>query len=234
MTNSGPASTVTTTPFVCVLSGGQDSTTCLAWALDTYGKHPNSACIFFDYGQRHSVEEEAAHVVAAYFGLPLTKLPVSSIKALGDSSLTDYSRDVTKTDERDGLPTSFTPGRNVVFLSLAAAFAYKLRHETIHLVTGVCQTDYSGYPDCRAYFIRAHEASLALGMNKQVHIHTPLMHLTKAETVKLMEKLGHLDAYKYTHTCYLGQQPPCGTCPACNLRAKGFTEAGISDPLVVA
>ena len=122
------------------------------------------------------------------------------------------------------------PGRNLIFLTLAAAYAYQ--RGITELVAGVCQTDYSGYPDCRADTMAALQQSLRTGMAAPFTIHTPLMHLSKAETVHLINKLGRLDLLAWTHTCYNGAIPPCGICPACELRAKGFREAGMADPLV--
>ena len=133
-------------------------------------------------------------------------------------------------DEETGLPNTFVPGRNLVFLTFAAALAYQ--QGCGHLVTGVAQTDYSGYPDCREDTLTALQQSLRLGMEFDVTLHTPLMHLSKAQTVELAREVGALEAMAYTHTCYNGVQPPCGVCPACELRAKGFAEAGIADPLV--
>jgi 7-cyano-7-deazaguanine synthase len=136
--------------------------------------------------------------------------------------------DASKQDTQ--LPNTFVPGRNLVFLSFAAAYAYPRNIE--HLVTGVAQTDYSGYPDCRENTLRSLEQTLRLGMQCAITIHTPLMNLSKADTVTMANKLGAMDAMAYTHTCYNGQQPPCGHCPACQLRAKGFSEAQCADPLV--
>lgn len=221
------------TPFICVLSGGQDSTTSLAWALKEFGHHSQTAGIFFDYGQRHlAAEQEAARRVAEYFNIPLKTLTVSSLKELGDSALTDHSKPITHSEERDGLPSTFTPGRNMIFFTLAVAFGYKLGHEDIKLVSGVCQTDYSGYPDCRRNFVDDFESAAYEATDKSVRVYTPLMELTKKETVELMAELGHLDAYALSHTCYNGDRPPCGTCPACILRAKGFAEAGVPDPVM--
>ena len=129
-----------------------------------------------------------------------------------------------------GLPATFVPGRNLIFLTYAAAFCWP--REIRHIVTGVAQTDYSGYPDCRRETIDALAVALRLGMEMEFEIHTPLMSRTKAQTVLLAQELGCLEALALTHTCYEGMRPPCGRCDACRLRAKGFTEAGLADPLL--
>jgi 7-cyano-7-deazaguanine synthase len=213
-----------------VLSGGQDSTTCLYWAIDRFGvDHVDS--VTFDYGQRHSVELECAARVAEFAGVSNRVLPIDTFAALGGDALTDSAVDVMAgVDSDSGLPNTFVPGRNLVFLTFAAAYAYRLGAG--NLVTGVAQTDYSGYPDCREGTITSLQHTLCLGMEFEVVIHTPLMHLSKSETVELARDLGALPAMTLTHTCYNGQRPPCGACPACKLRAKGFAEAGIEDPLL--
>ena len=213
-----------------VLSGGQDSTTCLYWAIDRFGLAAVDT-LTFDYGQRHRIELDCAAKVAEFAGVSNTCLPIDTLAALGGDSLTDPDIDVNNdTDADTGLPNTFVPGRNLIFLTYAAAFAY--RRGIQNLVTGVAQTDYSGYPDCREETIIALQHALRLGMECDVTIHTPLMHLSKKETVGLVSDLGGLPAMAHTHTCYNGEQPPCGHCPACVLRAKGFAEAGIVDPLL--
>ncbi|NQV85840.1 MAG: 7-cyano-7-deazaguanine synthase QueC [Woeseiaceae bacterium] len=213
-----------------VLSGGQDSTTCLYWAIDKFGRNQVSS-LTFDYGQRHRIELDCAREIADFVGVPNVILPIDTFSALGGDALTDTDIAVgTGTDERTGLPNTFVPGRNLIFLTFAAAFAYQ--RDITHLVTGVAQTDYSGYPDCREETIVALQATLQNGMESMVQIHAPLMHLSKMETVKLATELGALPAMALTHTCYNGVRPPCGYCAACQLRAKGFEEAGIIDPLV--
>lgn len=215
-----------------VLSGGQDSTTCLYWAIDRFGANAVDS-VTFDYGQRHRVELECAKAVAAFAGVGNTCLPIDTFAALGGDALTDSDIDVESgTDTETGLPNTFVPGRNLIFLTYAAAYAYQRKID--HLVTGVAQTDYSGYPDCREATISALQQSLRLGMESDVTIHTPLMHLSKRETVLLARDLGALPAMALTHTCYNGARPPCGNCAACELRARGFAEAGVDDPLVVA
>ena len=211
-----------------VLSGGQDSTTCLYWALARFG---DVRTLTFDYGQRHRIEIDCAQRVAARAGVPNHVLPIDSLAALGGNSLTDAALPVPRGDgEADGLPNTFVPGRNLLFLTLAAAYAWQ--HGIRHLVTGVAQTDYSGYPDCRGETIAALQQALRLGMEREFVIHTPLMHLSKKDTVLLAAENGGLEAMALTHTCFNGERPPCGECPACLLRARGFAEAGIADPLL--
>ncbi len=215
-----------------VLSGGQDSTTCLFWAIERFGS-ASVETLTFDYGQRHRIELECAADVARYAGVPNTCLPIDTFSALGGDALTDPDVAVEAGTRPDtGLPNTFVPGRNLIFLTFAAAYAWTRGIE--HLVTGVAQTDYSGYPDCREETMAALQQTLRLGMESGVTIHTPLMHLSKKETVELARDVGALPAMALTHTCYNGARPPCGTCPACELRAKGFAEAGIEDPLVAA
>jgi 7-cyano-7-deazaguanine synthase len=213
---------------VVVLSGGQDSTTCLWWAIDRFGRN-NVSALTFDYGQRHRIELECAALVAKKAGVSQQVLPIDTFAALGGNALTDDA--VAVSDEASGgLPATFVPGRNLVFLTFAAAWAWPRAIDNI--VTGVAQTDYSGYPDCRQETIDALARALELGMERPYRIHAPLMQLSKQETVLLARDLGALDAMALTHTCYEGRRPPCGQCQACKLRAKGFAAAGIADPLV--
>lgn len=214
-----------TNKAVVVLSGGQDSTTCLYWALRKFG---DVEALTFDYGQRHRIELDCAAQVAQHAGVVHTTLPIDTFAAMGGNALTDTDIAVEEAPG-SGLPNTFVPGRNLIFLTFAAAFAWQ--RDMADLVTGVAQTDYSGYPDCRRGTIDAVEQSLTLGLERTIRIHTPLMNLTKKETVELARDLGAIDAMALTHTCYNGQRPPCGTCPACQLRARGFLEAGIADPL---
>jgi len=211
---------------VVVFSGGQDSTTCLYWAKRHFKK---ILAVTFDYGQRHRIELDCAAKICADFDIPQTVLPLNSFTALGGNSLTDPNQAVEGLG-RGHLPDSFVPGRNLVFLTLAAAFAWQ--RNISDLVTGVCQTDYSGYPDCRLNTMRSLESSISLGMDSLFHIHTPLMHLSKKQSVELAQEVGAFDALAFSHTCYNGVFPPCGKCPACELRAKGFAEAGVADPLM--
>lgn len=213
-----------------VLSGGQDSTTCLYWAINRFGGDLVSS-VTFDYGQRHRIELDCARRIAAEAGVSNVCLPIDTFAALGGDALTDTSIAVSEAAGADPeLPATFVAGRNLIFLTFAAAYAY--RHEIRHLVTGVAQTDYSGYPDCREETMTALQNAIRLGMDSDVEIHTPLMHRSKKETVELAVQLGALDAMALTHTCYNGQQPPCGKCAACELRARGFAEAGVPDPLL--
>ena len=212
-----------------VLSGGQDSTTCLYWAIKKFGRE-NVSSISFDYGQRHKIELDAAQKVAEIAGVAHDILPINTFAALGGNALTDNIDVQQEVDEQTQLPNTFVPGRNLIFLTFAGAWAYGRGIE--HLITGVAQTDYSGYPDCRENTLSALEQTLCLGMEYNITIHTPLMNLSKSDTVELAERLGAMDAMAWTHTCYNGQQPPCGKCSACILRAKGFAEAQRPDPLI--
>jgi 7-cyano-7-deazaguanine synthase len=213
-----------------VLSGGQDSTTCLYWAIDRFGR-ANVSSVTFDYGQKHRIELECARKVAAAAGVQNACFPIDTFAALGGDALTDASIPVSdKADEETELPVTFVAGRNLIFLTFAAAYAY--RHDARHLVTGVAQTDYSGYPDCREETMAALQETITLGMDRAFTIHTPLMHRSKKETVELATQLGALEAMALTHTCYNGRRPPCGECQACRLRARGFAEAGVRDPLL--
>ena len=218
------------TKALVVLSGGQDSTTCLYWAMDRFGRE-NVSSITFDYGQRHRIELTCAAEIADFAGVPNTILPIDTFAALGGDALTSSDIAVASTlDEDTGLPNTFVPGRNLIFLTFAAAFAYQ--RDIGNLVTGVAQTDYSGYPDCREATMTALQTAIQNGMDSEIQIHTPLMHLSKKETVELAKELAALPAMAMTHTCYNGERPPCGHCPACELRAKGFAAAGVIDPLL--
>lgn len=211
-----------------VLSGGQDSTTCLYWAIQKFGVDAVRT-LTFDYGQRHRVELECASRVAEFAGVSNELLPIDTFAVLGGSSLTDDKIDVELAAIGE-LPNTFVPGRNLIFMTFAAAYAYQRNIK--NLVTGVAQTDYSGYPDCRQKTMLALETTLQLGMEYPFKIHTPLMMLSKKQTVELAQQLGAIDAMALTHTCYNGERPPCGHCASCELRAKGFMEAGIHDPLL--
>lgn len=212
---------------VVLFSGGQDSTTCLAWTMARYRR---VECVTIDYGQRHRVELDAAVRIARAVGVPQQVIPCDSFRALGGNSLTSAEAVQSGVSAATGLPNSFVPGRNLVFITLAAAYAWQ--RGISELVTGVCQTDYSGYPDCRQDTMDSLQESLRRGMAAPFTIHAPLMHLTKAQTVTLITQLGRLDLLRLSHTCYNGAIPPCGTCPACVLRAKGFADAGVADPLL--
>ncbi|HEY1838594.1 MAG TPA: 7-cyano-7-deazaguanine synthase QueC [Rhizomicrobium sp.] len=219
-----------------LFSGGQDSTACLAWALDRFARVET---VGFDYGQRHIVEMDARPRVLAAMRAKFPKwmnrlgddhvLPLAVLKAIGGSALTD---DLQIEMGVNGLPTSFVPGRNIFFLAAAAALGY--RRGVRDLVGGMCETDFSGYPDCRQDTIAATEKALSLGMDTVFKIHTPLMRLSKAQTWRLAKELGGqalIDlTIEETVTCYQGDRAHrhawgygCGQCPACELRAKGYS-----------
>jgi 7-cyano-7-deazaguanine synthase len=220
---------------IVLLSGGQDSTTCLGWARAMFDE---VHAVSVNYGQRHVTELEAAKEIAALAGVTSHEIIDGALLGqIGDSALVRMDREIKGEGGHidvampQGLPTSFVPGRNLFFLTIVAAIAVKLGVKDI--VTGVCQTDFSGYPDCRREFIDAFEACATLAMPSSagpLRVHTPLMYLTKAETVKLAERLGCMPWLARSITCYHGKRPGCGTCPACDLRAKGFAEAGVKDP----
>ena len=211
-----------------LLSGGQDSTTSLFWAIKKFKK---VEAVSFDYGQRHKIELKSAAKIAKLAGVKHTVITIKEYEAIKNSALLDRSIKLHgKHSVNKKLPATFVPGRNILFLTVAASLAHS---KSIHdLVIGVSQVDYSGYPDCREGFIKSMQKSLALGMDYGIKIHTPLLHKTKKDIVLLAKKLGVLHLMKHTHTCYRGTKKPCGTCPACKLRAKGFEEAGLADILL--
>ncbi len=202
-----------------VYSGGQDSTTCLFWALKHFA---HVEALTFIYGQKHAEEVNVAKHIAEVAGVKWHVMDVSFIGKLGRNSLTDSSIVMDQEKPADGPPNTFVPGRNLFFISIAAVFA---RERGInHLVTGVSQTDYSGYPDCRDAFIKSLNVSLNLGMDEQFVIHTPLMWIDKAQTWELADQLGVLDLIRtQTLTCYNNiPGDGCGRCPACKLRREGL------------
>jgi 7-cyano-7-deazaguanine synthase len=202
-----------------VYSGGQDSTTCLFWALKHFA---HVEALTFIYGQKHAEEVNVAKRIAEEAGVKWHVMDVSFIGKLGRNSLTDSSIVMDQEKPVDGPPNTFVPGRNLFFISIAAVFA---RERGInHLVTGVSQTDYSGYPDCRDAFIKSLNVSLNLGMDEQFVIHTPLMWIDKAQTWELADQLGVLDLIRtQTLTCYNNiPGDGCGHCPACKLRREGL------------
>lgn len=211
-----------------VLSGGQDSTTCLYWAKSQF----KVTALNILYNQRHLIECTSAEEIAKRAQVPFNRIVVGDLfQQIGDSALVNKTEDISTSHRGGQLPASFVPGRNILFLTIAAAYAYRLG---IHqIVTGVCQTDYSGYPDCRQETIDNLKKTLSLALEWEFDILTPLMHLSKKQIVEMAIDLGVLQELAWTHTCYEGQYPPCTTCPACLLRAKGFKEAGIEDPLFV-
>lgn len=203
-----------------VFSGGQDSTTCLFWAKKHFKK---VYALCFRYGQKHVVEVDMARNIAEKAGVPFEVKDVSFISELSSGcSLTDSK--IKMDEERVGVapPNTFVPGRNLFFLSIAAVYARE--HGIMNIVTGVSQTDFSGYPDCRDSFIRSLNVSLNLAMEEQFVIHTPLMWIDKAETWKLADELGVFDIVRNeTLTCYNGiKGDGCGECPACKLRRRGL------------
>ncbi|BBF93019.1 7-cyano-7-deazaguanine synthase QueC [Blastochloris tepida] len=218
-----------------LLSGGQDSTTCLGWALDRFDRVET---VGFDYGQRHRVELEVRERIRGRIeGLKpawsgrLGSDHLIELSVLGQISDTALTRDAAIALADSGLPTTFVPGRNLIFLGFAAALAY--RRGIRHIVAGMCETDYSGYPDCRDDTIKAMQVALSLGLDRRVTIHTPLMWIDKAATFALALAIAgpqFLDlVVEETHTCYVGdrtQRHPwgfgCGVCPACRLRAEGW------------
>ena len=218
-----------------LFSGGQDSTTCLAWALDRYKRVET---VGFDYGQRHAVELDCRTSIRNKIA-PLKEEwrdrlgedHVLDIKVLGEIGETAMTRDVEITYEETGLPNTFVPGRNLIFFNFAAALAY--RRGIKHLVGGMCETDYSGYPDCRDDTLKSLQATINLGMEMRFVVHTPLMWIDKAETWKMAEELGGGPLISLiieeTHTCYRGDRKTksewgygCRDCPACQLRANGW------------
>jgi len=232
------------TTALVLFSGGQDSTTCLAQALSKYQRVETIA---FDYRQRHHVELEARLKVLSEIRLQFPQWAdklgqdhLLDLAVLGEVSDTSLTRDTAFKMEQSGLPNTFVPGRNLLFLTLAAAVAY--RRDLQVMVTGVCETDFSGYPDCRDDTMKAMQVALSLGMDKRFLIDTPLMWIDKAATWALAHELGEKSGVpnggealvnliiEHTHTCYLGDREHrhawgygCGACPACELRARGYT-----------
>lgn len=229
-----------------LFSGGQDSTTCLAWALDRYA---HVETVAFDYGQRHRIELDARRDVLRELRAALPGwtgrlgedhlLDVSVLGQVGDTALTS-DRQIEM--QANGLPNTFVPGRNLLFLTLAAALAYRRQLDV--LVGGMCETDFSGYPDCRDDTMKAQQVALSLGLGSRMTIETPLMWLDKAQTWALARALGGDELVRiiveYSHTCYLGERGlrhdwghGCGTCPACALRKAGWERwaAGQAAPL---
>ena len=203
---------------VVVFSGGQDSTTCLLWALTQYEE---VYTITFDYGQRHIAEIACAEEIAKELNVPFKVLDMNLINQLSANALT--RNDIAVTEGKDGdLPSTFVPGRNHLFLSFAAVYAQSIGAR--HIITGVCETDFSGYPDCRDVFVKALNVSINLAMDSSLQFHTPLMWLDKAETWKLADELGALDFVRTkTLTCYEGVRGDgCGECPSCVLRKNGL------------
>ena len=226
---------IDTRSALVLFSGGQDSTTCLAWALDRF-MHVET--IAFDYGQRHRIELDQRLTVLAElrrrfpeWAARLGEDHFIEMGALGQISETSLTRETAFQMEQDGLPNTFVPGRNLLFFTFAAAVAW--RRGIRHLVGGMCETDYSGYPDCRDNTIKTLQVALNLGMDRSFALQTPLMWLDKAETWSLARELGGEPLIEilleHTHTCYRNERGPrhdwghgCGECPACALRKRGF------------
>ena len=222
---------------IVLFSGGQDSTVCLAWALERFSRVET---IGFDYGQRHAVElsirarlREKMAALNSGWAARLGDDHMIKLDALATISDTALTRQTAIEIADSGLPTTFVPGRNLMFFCFAGALAY--RRGARHLVAGMCETDYSGYPDCRDDTVKAMQVALTLGLDKRVAIHTPLMWIDKAETFALAVEIGgeaFLDLLiEDSHSCYLGDRSRrhdwgygCGTCPACQLRAQGFAK----------
>lgn len=208
---------------VVVFSGGQDSTTCLIQALQQYDE---VHCVTFDYGQRHREEITVAQQLAKKLGARAHKvLDVNLLNELAISSLTRDNIPVPQWDPNaSGLPSTFVPGRNILFLTLASVFAWQVEAEAV--ITGVCETDFSGYPDCRDEFVKALNHAITLGMARDIRFETPLMWLNKAETWALADYWQQLPLIRNeTLTCYNGiQGDGCGECAACHLRARGLQE----------
>ncbi len=220
-----------------LFSGGQDSATCLAWALQRFAR---VEMLGFSYRQRHLIDldsreklRDGLRSLNADWAAKLGDSHTLDIPTLGVISDTALTRDVAIEMGAGGLPNTFVPGRNLVFLTFAAALAY--RRGISHIIGGMCETDYSGYPDCRDEAIKALQTALNLGMNKTFELHTPLMWLDKASTWRLADELGGAGLVdlirEHSHTCYLGERGAqhewgygCGECPACQLRAKGWRE----------
>ena|SRR5215203_865620 len=227
--------TISLDTALVLFSGGQDSTVCLAWALERFARIET---IGFDYGQRHAIELAVRGPIrdgmaklrpewASRLGNDHV-IKLDALAAISDSALT---RDMAIEMGAHGLPTTFVPGRNLIFFTFAGALAY--RRGARHLVAGMCETDYSGYPDCRDDAVKAMQVALGLGMDRRFVLHTPLMWIDKAGTFALAEKIagqGLLDlVIEATHSCYLGDRTHrhdwgygCGACPACKLRAGGY------------
>ena len=229
-----------------LFSGGQDSTTCLAYAL---AKYERVETVSFDYGQRHRIELDARlrvrSEIRSHFSTWNSRLGddhLLNLAVLGEISDGALTRDMAFEMQSNGLPNSFVPGRNLMFLTLAAALAYRRGLQV--LVTGVCETDFSGYPDCRDDTMKAMQLALSLGMDRRFSIETPLMWIDKAQTWSMAESLGGVPfvdlILEHTHTCYLGDREHrhvwgygCGECPACHLRARGYAQYAAGLPTLV-
>jgi 7-cyano-7-deazaguanine synthase len=212
---------------VVILSGGLDSTVCLAAAA---AAGDDVMALSIDYGQRHAVELDRARAIAAHYGVEHIEQRLD-LSAWGGSALTDASIDVPDAGDGDGIPVTYVPGRNLIFLSLAIALAEARGYDNVSI--GVNALDYSGYPDCRPEFVASFRATAALALRagvegRAVDVITPLIDMTKAQIVRRGVELGA--PLELTWSCYRGNDRPCGDCDSCVLRAKGFSEAGVADP----
>ena len=213
---------------VVIFSGGQDSTTCLYWAINNKVRFDEVEAITFDYGQKHSVEIEQSKSICKKEKIKQTIIDISFLDTIVESALTSNG-DVNQLNEK-GLPASFVPNRNQIFITMAHSYAQKVGAE--FLIGGMCETDFSGYPDCRREFIDAVQLTSNIGSDSDIEILTPLMYLDKAETFKMAKDIGYLkEVVELSHTCYNGVRDRktvwgygCGDCPACELREKGFKE----------
>lgn len=212
-----------------LLSGGQDSFVCLAWAKSQFDE---IEAVSIAYNQRHSKELEYAAQVAQFYGVKHTVYNIGDfLSAISDSSLLNKDNHNEHHKQADNLPASFVPNRNGLFLTIVSNHAFRNNEERINIVTGVCETDFSGYPDCRDGYIKAKEVELSLGLDRPVTIHTPLMWKTKAQTFEMAAEVGVLkELIELTLTCYNGEEKlhewgrGCGDCPSCRLRKKGYQE----------
>lgn len=215
---------------IIVLSGGLDSTTCMGIAKD---EGYELYAITFHYGQRHNREVEQAKQVAHFYNVKDHRIVnLAFLKEIGGSALTDNDMAVPKSGEEEGIPSTYVPARNLIFLSLATAYAEVVGAEAIY--TGVSAVDYSGYPDCRPEFIESMSKTIQLATkagttDASIRIETPLIRLSKSETIRTGIELGV--PYELTTSCYLGDEVACGECDSCRLRLKGFKEAGVRDPV---
>lgn len=212
---------------VIIFSGGQDSTTVLGWALNRFD---SVECISFNYGQKHSIELEQARLICLKHQIRQTVIDISFLDTLVDSALTSKGDVNAEHSRLKGIPASFVPNRNALFIVLSHSYAQKIGAQV--LVTGVCETDFSGYPDCRQVFIDAIQHTLHLSSDTRIEIQTPLMYLDKSQIFSLAEREGVLDeVINLSHTCYNGDRTHkhdwgfgCGECPACKLRERGWLD----------
>lgn len=207
---------------IVLLSGGMDSTIAFYWAKERF----EIEAITFDYGQRHKIEIESAQNIAKFANVKHKSFNLSILADITESALTQ-EKDIF---EQHDMPNTFVPGRNILFFTLAASYGYSKNIN--NYVGGMCETDFSGYPDCRRATLDCLENTLTKALDKPVIVHTPLMYQTKAESLNMAQTFDDcMDALALSHTCYLGKRPACGTCPACQLRLKGFKEANLIDSI---